>query len=270
MPAKTMTQAGAAAPAIGSPRGVSIRGVNKIYETRSGPVEALRSIDVDVDEGEFVSFVGPSGCGKSTLLHIVAGLVEMSAGEVDVSGSPARAGRQDIGIMLQKAVLFPWRSVLANVLLPTQIQNRESAEARRRADELLEMMGIHEFADKHVWELSGGMRQRASLAQALVTDPAILLMDEPFSAVDEFTRERLNIEVARLHAARGRTTLFVTHNIAEAVFLSDRVVVMRPRPGELEEIVNIDLPRPRTAEVLELEHTAELVSQIRRLVGRYV
>ena len=172
--------------------------------------------------------------------------------------------------MLQKAILFPWRSVRANVLLPTQIQHRSAEESRQRADALLQMMGIDEFADKHVWELSGGMRQRASLAQALVTDPEILLMDEPFSAVDEFTRERLNIEVAGLHAARGRTTLYVTHNIQEAVFLSDRVVIMRPRPGELDEIVCIDLPRPRTAEVLELERTAELVSQVRRLVGRYV
>jgi NitT/TauT family transport system ATP-binding protein len=263
----------AAVPTDGSAaesQGVRIRGVSKVYAARSGAVDALRSIDLEVKEGEFVAIVGPSGCGKSTLLHIVAGLIEMSCGRVDVHGLPARAGRSDIGIMLQRAVLLPWRTVIANVLMPAVIQRRDATESRHRAEELLQMMDIAEFADKHVWELSGGMRQRASLAQALVTDPAVLLMDEPFSAVDEFTRERLNIEVARLHAARGRTTLYVTHNIQEAVFLADRVVVMRPRPGEIEEIVTIDLPHPRTAEVLDLPHTSNLTSNIRRLIGKYV
>jgi len=270
MPAEAMTSGATAnGPGLGD-CGVRISRVSKTYRTRSGTVEAIRNIDLDVNEGEFVALVGPSGCGKSTLLHIVAGLVDMSTGDVDVYGAPARAGRHDVGIMLQRAVLLPWRSVLANVLMPAQIQNSDAAKSRERAYELLEMMGIAAFADKHVWELSGGMRQRASLAQALVTDPAILLMDEPFSAVDEFTRERLNVEVARMHAARGRTTLFVTHNIQEAVFLADRVVVMRPRPGEIEEIVPIDLPRPRTAETLELEQTARLVTEIRRLIGKYV
>lgn len=251
-------------------QGVRIRAVSKVYRARTGAVDALRGIDLDVREGEFVAIVGPSGCGKSTLLHIAAGLVEPSHGTVDIHGLPARAGRPDIGIMLQRAVLLPWRTVIANVLMPAVIQRRDATESRRRAEDLLQMMGIAEFADKHVWELSGGMRQRASLAQALVTDPAVLLMDEPFSAVDEFTRERLNVEVSRLHAARGRTTLFVTHNIQEAVFLADRVVVMRPRPGEVEEIVTIDLPRPRTAELLDLPHTSNLISHIRRLIGKYV
>lgn len=267
-------EAGSPVAIDGSPRlaarAVRIDGVSKSYQTRSGSTDAIKRIDLDVDDGEFIAFVGPSGCGKSTLLHIVAGLIDMTSGTVDVLGSPARAGRHDIGIMLQRAVLLPWRTVLANVLMPAQIQKGSTSKARERAIELLDMMGIGAFADKHVWELSGGMRQRASLAQALVTDPEILLMDEPFSAVDEFTRERLNLEVARMHAARGRTTLFVTHNIQEAVFLADRVVVMRPRPGEIEEIVTIDLPRPRTADVLDLDKTATLVTHIRRLIGKYV
>ncbi|MGB3485793.1 MAG: ABC transporter ATP-binding protein [Mycobacterium sp.] len=253
-----------------STTGVAIRNVRKAYETRSGTVEALRNVNLDIAPGEFVAFVGPSGCGKSTLLHIVAGLIEMSQGGVTVGTTPASAGRRDVGIMLQKAVLLPWRTVLSNVLMPIEIQKRDDAVARQRAIELLEVMGIAEFTNKHVWELSGGMRQRASLAQALVTDPSILLMDEPFSAVDEFTRERLNVEVARLHAVRGRTTLYVTHNITEAVFLADRVVVMKPRPGEIDEIVDIDLPRPRTGEVLELDHTADLVTRIRRMIGKHV
>ncbi|WP_197420166.1 ABC transporter ATP-binding protein [Mycobacterium sp. NAZ190054] len=162
--------------------------MSKTYRGRTGRVHALRDIDLDIREGEFVAFVGPSGCGKSTLLHIVAGLIEMSSGQVTVAGLPAASGRHDIGIMLQKAVLLPWRTIEANVLMPAQIQKRDEQESQQRAKELLDMMGIGDFADKFVWELSGGMRQRASLAQALVTDPSILLMDEPFSAVDEFTR----------------------------------------------------------------------------------
>jgi NitT/TauT family transport system ATP-binding protein len=247
---------------------VTISGVTKSYLTRTGDVEALAGVDLAVWPGEFVALIGPSGCGKSTLLHIVAGLETQSAGTVLVNGQAARPGNRDVGIMLQKAVLFPWRTVLQNVLLPAEVQRREAATARRRAHELLETMGLADFMDKHPWELSGGMKQRVSLAQALVTDPELLLMDEPFSAVDEFTRERLNVELSSLHDAMGRTTVYVTHNIQEAVFLADRVVVMQPRPGRIAEIVAIDLPRPRVPEMMQQPRTHELVDHIRSLVWR--
>jgi NitT/TauT family transport system ATP-binding protein len=260
------TETGASASATPSQRApvIEIGGLSKTYRTKAGPVEALRAVDLQVRECEFVALVGPSGCGKSTLLHIVAGLVEHEVGTVDVAGTPAKAGRKDTGIMLQKPVLFPWRTVLDNVLLPVEILKLDRDKAKVRARELLETVGLGGFEDKYPWELSGGMRQRASLVQALVSDPKLLLMDEPFSAVDEFTRERLNCEVANLHETLGRTTLYVTHNILEAVFLADRVVAMKPRPGEVVEVIDIDLPRPRTLDLLDDERTQAYVAQVRR------
>ncbi|WP_221933638.1 ABC transporter ATP-binding protein [Aeromicrobium piscarium] len=251
--------------------GITIQSLSKVYDTADGgEVTALRNIDLQIQPGEFVSFLGPSGCGKSTLLHIIAGLLPQTAGTVDVFGTPAAPGRQDSAIMLQTPVLFPWRSVLDNILLPVEILGLDRTSATARAHELLELTHLTEFAQKNVWELSGGMRQRVSLARALVTDPALLLMDEPFSALDEFTRERLNIELARLHEELGRTTLFVTHNISEAVFLSDRVVCMRPRPGEVIDIIDVDLPRPRGAEHLASAAAIENESLVREAIAEYI
>ena len=251
----------AAAPPV-----IEIRGLGMTYSTRRGPVEAVREASFDVRDGEFVALVGPSGCGKSTILHIVAGLIERTGGDVAVLGAPARAGRPDVGIMLQRPTLLPWRSVLDNVVLPTELFKLDKAEAERRARDLLTLVGLEGFEDKHAWELSGGMQQRASLARLLVFEPQILLMDEPFAALDEFTRERLNGELAHLHETLGRSILYVTHNIQEAVFLADRVVVMKPHPGEVLRIVDIDLPRPRRVELLNEPRTAELVAEIRTML----
>jgi NitT/TauT family transport system ATP-binding protein len=252
--------------AVGEPM-IRIGGLDKTYETNDGPLEALRGVDLDVRPGEFVSLVGPSGCGKSTLLHCIAGLVPFDAGTLTVAGSPARAGRVDIGIMLQSPVLFPWRTVINNVLLPAEVLKLDREKARVRAIELLETVGLAGFERKHTWELSGGMRQRASLVQALVADPPVLLMDEPFSAVDEFTRERLNGELASLHETLNRTTVYVTHNMHEAVFLADRIVAMKSRPGEVVEIIDVDLPRPRRLSMQDDPRHAELVTRVRSVLA---
>jgi NitT/TauT family transport system ATP-binding protein len=245
---------------------ISVADLDKTYDTRDGKVDAVRGATFDVKDGEFVSLVGPSGCGKSTILQICAGLVPPTRGQVDVGGLQARPGRRDVGIMFQAPVLLPWRSVCDNVLLPTEIFRIDKGSARTRALELLHLVGLEGFEDKHPWELSGGMQQRASLARVLVSDPDILLMDEPFSALDEFTRERLNLELAKIHESLGRTVLYVTHNIEESVFLSDRVVVMKPHPGEILEIVETGLPRPRKLEVLQEPRTIELVIEIRQML----
>jgi NitT/TauT family transport system ATP-binding protein len=245
---------------------ISVADLHKTYDTRDGRVDAVRGATFDVKAGEFVSLVGPSGCGKSTILQICAGLVPPTSGAVEVGGVQARPGRREIGIMFQAPVLLPWRSVSANVLLPTEIFGMDKEPARKRALELLDLVGLKGFEDKQPWELSGGMQQRASLARVLVADPDILLMDEPFSALDEFTRERLNLELANIHETFGRTVLYVTHNIEEAVFLSDRVVVMKPHPGEILDIVETGLPRPRKLEVLQEASTIELVIRIRQML----
>jgi NitT/TauT family transport system ATP-binding protein len=246
---------------------IDVQALGKTYETRGGSVEAVRAASFQVREGEFVALVGPSGCGKSTILHIVAGLIPRTSGNVLVGGAEARSGRRDVGIMLQRPVLLPWRTVLANVVLPTEMFKIDPRVAEQRARELLTMVGLEGFEDKHPWELSGGMQQRASLARLLVFDPEILLMDEPFAALDEFTRERLNGELAALHERFGRSALYVTHNIQEAVFLADRVVVMTPYPGEVLDVVAIDLPRPRSIDMLNLPRTAELVAEIREALS---
>jgi NitT/TauT family transport system ATP-binding protein len=265
--ARTDDDAAAAGRAYApAPAVIEIRGLGKTYSTRRGPVEAVRDASFDVRDGEFVALVGPSGCGKSTILHIVAGLIERTGGSVDVLGAPAQAGRHDVGIMLQRPTLLPWRSVLQNVVLPTELFKLDKSEAERRARDLLALVGLEGFEDKHPWELSGGMQQRASLARLLVFEPQILLMDEPFAALDEFTRERLNGELANLHETLGRSILYVTHNIQEAVFLADRVVVMKPHPGEVLRIVDIELPRPRRVELLNDPRTAELVAEIRQML----
>lgn len=227
--------------------------VSMTYDTGSGPVEALHEISLTVGQGEFVSLVGPSGCGKSTLLRVIAGLRPMSGGSVLVDGVPVTRPIPKVGMVFQAAVLLKWRSILDNVLLPAELAGLPKAQFHQRALDLLRLVGLEDFAEKRPSELSGGMQQRASLCRALLLDPPLLLMDEPFGALDAMTRDEMNLELLRVwgEASGGgprKTILFVTHSIPEAVFLSDRIVVMSPRPGRIAKIIDVALPRPRTVE----------------------
>ncbi|WP_412747272.1 ABC transporter ATP-binding protein [Krasilnikovia sp. MM14-A1004] len=225
---------------------ITFSGVSRSFASRSGTVEALREIYLEVAEGEVVAVVGRSGCGKSTLLRLVAGLLPASAGEIRVSGERVTKPRRDIAMMFQRPALLPWRSVIDNVLLPVQIFGWRRADFRDRAAQLLALTGLTEFAKRSPHELSGGMQQRVALCRALIADPRVLLMDEPFSALDALTREELSGELQRLHMELGATIVLVTHSIDEAVLLADRVVVLTPRPGRIREVLDIKIPRPRT------------------------
>ncbi|KWX67513.1 ABC transporter ATP-binding protein [Mycobacterium sp. NAZ190054] len=248
---------------------ITVSGASRTYPTSGGSdVVALAEVDLNVRSGDVVSLVGPSGCGKSTLLKLMAGLVEPTTGSVTISGRPACAGRPDCGIMLQSAVLLPWRSTLDNIMLPIEVLSLDKASARSRAMELIEMVGLQGFEHKRPWELSGGMQQRASLARLLIFEPDVLLMDEPFAALDEFTRERLDQELASLQRRLNRTIVYVTHNIGEAVTLSDEVIVMTPRPGRIIDRVRVDLPKPRTPEVMETPKAVALVADIRKTLAQ--
>ncbi|WP_370499944.1 ABC transporter ATP-binding protein [Mycolicibacterium sp. jd] len=248
---------------------VNVAAASQTYPARNGDdVIALTQVDLEIRQGEVVSLVGPSGCGKSTLLKMIAGLIEPTTGAITINGSPASAGRSDCGIMLQSAVLLPWRNTVDNILLPIEVLGLDRAAARARAHELIDMVGLRGFEDKRPWELSGGMQQRASLARLLIFEPDVLLMDEPFAALDEFTRERLDQEVASLQRRLNRTVVYVTHNIAEAVALSDEVMVMTPRPGRIIDRVRIDLPKPRTPDVMETPEAVGLVSRIRKALAK--
>jgi NitT/TauT family transport system ATP-binding protein len=247
---------------------VEIQGVSKIFAaTGQGarPVEALVGIDLSVAAGEFISLIGPSGCGKSTLLRIVGDLTAPTSGTVKVNGKPAPQARRDrdYGMVFQAPILFDWRSVQGNVELPLEINGTAKTERARRAAELLALVELTDFAHHYPWQLSGGMQQRAAIARALVLDPAILLMDEPFGALDEMTRERMNMELLKIWDRTQTTVLFVTHSIAEAVFLSTRVVVMSARPGRIAAVVDIDLPRVRTVETRETEAYFHFVTVVR-------
>ena len=222
---------------------VSVRSVTKTFATRGGAVTALADIDLEIAEGEFVSLIGPSGCGKSTLLRLIADLDEPSSGELGVFGKTARQARldQDYGIAFQQAGLLPWRTVRANIELPLELHGVARVARRARADELIDLVGLGDFADRHPDQLSGGMQQRVAIARSLAESPRLLLMDEPFGALDEMTRERMQAELVRLAGETGAAVVFVTHSIPEAVFLSDRVVVMSPRPGRIREIVEVRL-----------------------------
>ncbi len=242
---------------------VSLRNVTKSFG--AGEVTALQSIDLDVLPGEFVSLIGPSGCGKSTLLRVVGDLVDATSGEVVVNGKSARRARNDgdYGIVFQDAVLYDWRTVAKNIALPLELLGWDKAKRRQRVEELLALVELQGFDGHHPWQLSGGMQQRVSIARALSFSPALLLMDEPFGALDEMTRERLNSELLRIWQMSGSTVVFVTHSIAEAVFLSTRVVVMSPRPGRIAAIVDVDLPQPRNADTREEPRFFELVTEVR-------
>ena len=232
---------------------IRIEDVDMVYQAASGPVEALRGISLTVDQGEFVSLVGPSGCGKSTLLRCIAGLRPVTGGRIFVDGAPVDRPIPKVGMVFQAAVMLKWRTVLDNVLLPVELYGLNPRDYRDRAHDLLKLVGLADFAKKRPGELSGGMQQRASLCRALILDPPILLMDEPFGALDAMTRDDMNIELLRIwgeqRAQDGsprKTVVFVTHSIPEACFLSDRVVVMSPRPGRVASIKPVTVPRPRT------------------------
>ena len=233
------------------------------YGAGADGVVALADIDFTVRDGEFVSIVGPSGCGKSTLLRILAGLMPQTQGQAHLAGSPITGPRRDIGVVFQSPVLFPWRNVLANAEVPVDVQRLDRKTMRARALELLKLVGLEGFENRYPRELSGGMQQRVSLVRALIHDPALLLMDEPFGALDAMTRETMHIELQRIWMERRKTIVFITHSIAEAVFLADRVLVMTPRPGKIGAELTIDLPRPRPLDVVNTEGFGAYVRQIR-------
>jgi len=245
---------------------VRIDGVTKTFA--HGNVTALQDIDLELMPGEFVALIGPSGCGKSTLLRVIGDLVEPSAGSVTVNGKPAKRARadRDYGIVFQDSVLFDWRTVAKNIGLPLEMLGWDRDKRKQRIDEMLDLVELRGFEEHHPWQLSGGMQQRVSIARAFAFEPALLLMDEPFGALDEMTRERLNLELLSIWQQLGSTVVFVTHSISEAVFLSTRVVVMSPRPGRIAGIVPIDLPYPRGVETREDTHFFELVTQVREIL----
>jgi NitT/TauT family transport system ATP-binding protein len=246
---------------------IRLTGVSRTFTGRSGTVEALRGIDLDVAEGEFVAVLGRSGCGKSTLLRLVAGLLPTTAGEVHVGGERVTRPRRDIAMLFQRPALLPWRSVLDNVLLPAQIFGWSKAAHRDRAHELLAMAGLDGFAKRLPHELSGGMQQRVALCRSLLGRPRVMLMDEPFSALDALTREELSGELQRVHMDNGATIVFVTHSIDEAVLLADRVVVLSPRPGRIREILDIKIPRPRTlGRTAHLDEVARCSAELHELL----
>jgi NitT/TauT family transport system ATP-binding protein len=250
---------------------VSVTGVGKTFETSGGRTTALEDISLSIGPGEFVSLIGPSGCGKSTLLRLIGDLTTPTVGSVTVNGKPARQARsdRDYGIVFQAPVLFDWRSVQANVALPLEIKGLAKADRDQRVKDTLALVELGDFARHYPYQLSGGMQQRVSIARALALEPSILLMDEPFGALDEMTRERMNLEVQRIWQQTGTTVVFVTHSIPEAVFLSSRVVVMSPRPGRIVRVIDIDLPRPRTDDTRETAHYFELITEVREtLRGR--
>ena len=242
---------------------VSIKNLSKVFGR--GGLTALQDISLEVGRGEFVSLIGPSGCGKSTLLRIVGDIIEPTAGSVSVNGKPARRARldRDYGIVFQSPVLYDWRTVTKNISLPLEMLGWDRSRRSKRVKQMLELVELESFGNHHPWQLSGGMQQRVSIARAFSFSPALLLMDEPFGALDEMTRERLNMELLQIWAEIGSTVIFVTHSIQEAVFLSTQVAVMSARPGRIAGIVPIDLPRPRTAATREEPRFFELVTEVR-------
>ncbi|MFT3952185.1 MAG: ABC transporter ATP-binding protein [Oscillospiraceae bacterium] len=245
---------------------IRVKDISMVFKNANGAAtEALKNVSFDIGEGEFFSLVGPSGCGKSTMLRILCDLLKPTQGEVTVNRSTPREVRmnQQFGMVFQNAVLFDWRSVRKNICLPLEMQNMGLKEQRRRTDEMLELVGLQDYANHYPHQLSGGMQQRVGIARALALNPKILLMDEPFSALDEFTREKLNDDLLVIWKKTLKTIIFITHNIQEAVYLSDRVAVLSPHPGRLSALVDIPLPRPRTKEIRFSAQCTELVAHIR-------
>ncbi len=250
------------------PSFIELQQVTKSYRTlQEEDLLAIQDVSFEVGKGEFVSVVGASGCGKTTLLKIIAGLISHSSGEVLIGGSPVKGPRKDIGFVFQQPVLLPWRTVLENALLPVEVMDLPREQYRKRAQEILDMVGLSEFTEKYPFELSGGMQQRVAITRALVYDPDVLLLDEPFGALDAMTRETMNLELLRIWSNHRKTVLFVTHSISEAIFLSDRVVALTPRPGQLADVIEVDLPRPRLLDVMQTEGFGRLSKRIRSLLG---
>ncbi len=244
---------------------IEVTNVSKRFGSGLEEVSALQDVSLSVEAGEFISLIGPSGCGKSTLLRIIADLIHPSAGDVRVKGKAARQARadRDYGIVFQSPVLYEWRNVRRNVELPLQVMGYPRAEWDGRVNAMLELVGLQDFDRKFPWQLSGGMQQRVSIARALAFEPSILLMDEPFGALDEITREYMNLELLNIFTRTDVSIIFVTHSIPEAIFLSTRVVVMSARPGTIRKIVPIDLPHPRSFETRETSRYFELVTEVR-------
>ncbi|AXO35130.1 ABC transporter ATP-binding protein [Micromonospora sp. B006] len=244
---------------------IEIDGLDKEYRPRkSAPTQALSDINLTVRRGEFISVVGPSGCGKTTLLKILAGLSPKTGGAVRIAGRDVTKPLPEVGMVFQAPTLLPWRTIFDNVMVPAEIQRLDPRRHRERAQQLLEMVGLNGFEQKYPHELSGGMQQRAGICRALVHDPAVLLMDEPFGALDAMTREYMNVELLRIWQESNQTIVLVTHSIPEAVFLSDRVVVLSPRPGRIAEVLDIDLERPRDLGIMSSDRAGVYVERIRR------
>ena len=245
---------------------VRVDAVTKRFGSGEKEMVALSGLNLEVKEGEFLSLLGPSGCGKSTALNIMGGLLDASEGTVTFDGKPLVEPSRAIGMMFQQAVMFPWRTTIENILLPVEIFGEKKKDFIPKADELLEMVGIRDFRDSYPWQLSGGMQQRAALCRVLIHDPKLLLLDEPFGALDEFTRESMNQELLRLQAYAKSTAVLVTHNITEAVFMSDRVAVMSARPGRLIDIIDVPFDRPRKHELQTTTDCIKLIAKARQML----
>jgi NitT/TauT family transport system ATP-binding protein len=263
----------APAAALRSPR----PGTEPVYELANvcktyarNSVVALEDVSLTLRKGSFSAVIGSSGCGKTTLLKVMAGLIPPSSGSIVLQGTPVMGSRRDIGMMFQQATLFPWRTTIENIVLPIEIRDGRAAakKAQKRAKKLLEVVGLQGFEDVYPNQLSGGMAQRASICRMLITEPAVLLLDEPFSALDELTRDFMNMELQRICMERNATSFLVTHSIPEAVILSDDIYVMQPRPGHVAEVVAVDLPRPRTLDMITTSKFGEIVDHIRGLLDK--
>jgi NitT/TauT family transport system ATP-binding protein len=246
---------------------VSVQDVSMVFQT--GTV-ALQNASLEIGSGEFISLIGPSGCGKTTLLRLLADLIQPTSGTIRIGGKTPEQARKSraYGYVFQAPTLMEWRTVFSNVMLPLEVMNFPLSERRARAEKMLALVGLEKFARNYPWQLSGGMQQRVSIARALAFDPQLLFMDEPFGALDEITRENLNLELLRLWRETGKTIIFVTHSIPEAVFLSTRIVVMTPRPGKIETVIPVDLPQPRNFETRETPQFFEIATQVREALRK--
>jgi NitT/TauT family transport system ATP-binding protein len=251
-----------------APPMLDVRGLGVTYASTRGPFKAVENFSLCIGQGEFVSVLGPSGCGKSTVLSIVAGLLKATTGDVRIAGTPVAGPRRDVGVVFQQANLLPWKSVIDNILLPITAMRLPVADYRLRAEQLLDFVKLSKFRDHYPHELSGGMQQRVGIARALIHNPKLLLMDEPFAALDAMTRERMAVELQHIWSGTDKTVLFITHSIPEAVMLSDRVVVMSPVPARVVEDVKVDLDRPRTVETMAQPRFAEACNYLRKLFDR--
>jgi len=249
---------------------IEIAGLTKSYATRDGAtVAALAPLNLSIRQGEFLTIVGPSGCGKSTLLKILAGTLQRSGGSVRLGGKSLEGPTRDVGMVFQNPVLLPWRTVEQNALLPIEIQRLDTEGFKARAAELFRLVGLEGFGQRYPKELSGGMQQRVGIVRALIHDPAVLLMDEPFGALDAMTREHMNLELLRIWQRAGKTVILVTHSIPEAIFLADRVAVMSARPGRVEEVITLDLPRPRDLDLINSPEFGAYVKRVRAHFGAH-